>query len=64
MVLAKSGFNISEEELQEWSIEKCNDWLNHPYNEPDRETDDSFDRAYRTFVKSVLQILKDRKVEK
>lgn len=36
-------------DINEWSFEKCKDWLND--NEPDPETDDVFDRAFYKEVK-------------
>ncbi len=38
-------------DFEDWTIEMCVEWLEHPYNQPDPETDDSFDRAYRSAVK-------------
>ena len=41
-------------DIKDWTIEMCVEWLEDPYNEPCRETDDSFDRAYRSEVKKRL----------
>lgn len=44
-------------EVEDWSMDKCIDWLKDPYNQPDCETDDSFDRAFRSSVKQRLNKL-------
>ena len=41
-------------EVEDWSMDKCIDWLKDPYNQPDRELDDSFDRAFRRSVEKRL----------
>ncbi len=44
-------------DIKDWTTEMCVEWLEDPYNEPCRETDDSFDRAYRSEVKKRLRKL-------
>jgi hypothetical protein len=49
-------------EIQDWSLVKCIEWLNHPYNQPRPETDDSFDRIFRAVV--INQMYKKNKKKK
>lgn len=44
-------------DFEDWTIEMCVEWLEDPYNEPDPEIDDSFDRAYRSAIKRRLKEL-------
>jgi len=44
-------------DFEDWTIEMCVEWLEDFYNQPDPETDDSFDRAYRSAVKRRLKEL-------
>ena len=45
-------------EIHDWSLAKCVEWLNHPYNQPCPETDDSFDRIFRAVVIKQMQTKK------
>tara|TARA_R110002050_G_scaffold214785_1_gene350927 strand:+ start:363 stop:533 length:171 start_codon:yes stop_codon:yes gene_type:complete len=47
-------------EISNWSFDKCNEWLNNPYNKPDKETDDIIDRLFYKEVYERFKILKDK----
>lgn len=42
---------MSDPDFKDWNLERCNKWLDDPYNQPDPELDDSFDRAFRGAVR-------------
>jgi hypothetical protein len=44
-------------DVEQWTANECVDWMNNPINEPCEETDDSFDRAFRSEVKSRIKKL-------
>jgi len=52
-----------DDDIEKWSLERCDNWLNHPYNQPCR-TDDTFDRAFRSEVKKRYYLLTDISTEK
>ncbi len=46
-----------DKDFKDWDLERCNKWLDDPYNQPDPELDDSFDRAFRSSVKRRKNII-------
>jgi len=51
-------------DISNWSFDKCKEWLNHPYNKPDRETDDILDRLFYKEVYERFKILERLEDEK
>lgn len=49
--------------IKDWNLARCLDWLNDPINQPDKETDDSFDRAFRGEVKRQKDKLEKKEEE-
>ena len=43
---------------EEWSVEELEEWLDIPYNQP-QKTDDSFDRMFRNNIRNILNKKKD-----